>query len=99
MGRMREGNDSGIVTVRQEVADYIKNNPSSAKAISQAIGQPEKNVYNHLEHIAKSYGKDFRVILPECRKCGFIFSKKIGKPSKCPECQGTWISDPEYYIK
>jgi len=96
---MREDSDTGIVTVRQDIADYIKNNPATAKDISKAVSQMEKDVYHHLEHIAKSYGKDFRVILPECRKCGFVFNKKIGKPSKCPECNSTWISEPEYYLK
>jgi len=96
---MREDSDSRVVTVRQDIAEYIKGNPVTAKDISKALSVQEKIVYHHLEHIAKSCGKGFKVILPECRKCGFVFSKKIGKPSKCPECKGTWISEPEYYIK
>lgn len=97
---MRESSDSGtVVTVRQDIVQFIKDNPSTAKDISKAVSQQERDVYHHLEHIAKSHGKSFKVILPECRKCGFIFSKKFGKPSKCPECQSTWVAEPEYYIK
>lgn len=95
---MREGDGTGV-TLRQEIAEYITGRPSTAKDISKALGIAEKDVYAHMEHVARSAGKDFRVILPQCRKCGFTFSKKTGKPSKCPECQSTWISEPEYYIK
>jgi predicted Zn-ribbon and HTH transcriptional regulator len=37
-----------------------------------------------------------RVITPaNCRKCGFQFDEhKLHRPSKCPCCKGTWISDP-----
>jgi len=96
---MREGDDSGIVTTRQEIADYISKKEASAKELSKALSMQEKDVYYDLEHVAKKYGRMFKVILPECRKCGFVFSKKIGKPSKCPQCQSTWITEPEYYIK
>lgn len=95
---MREGSDTGI-TLRQEIADFIKDNPSTAKDISKALGIQEKDAYYHMEHVAKTFGKGFHVILPECRKCGFVFSKRTGKPSKCPECSSTWITEPEYYIK
>jgi len=99
MGRMRENNDSGIVTVRQEISGFIKEAPATARDISKAVGITEKDAYYHLEQISKKFGKDLKVILPECRKCGFTFSKKFGKPSKCPECNETWITEPEYYIK
>lgn len=99
MGRMREDTGSGIVTLRQEIADFITGSPSTAKDISKAIGIQEKDAYYQLEQISKKYGKALKVILPECRKCGFVFSKKFGKPGKCPECKETWISEPEYYIK
>lgn len=99
MGRMREDSGSGVVTVRQEIAEFIKGSSVTAKDISKAVGITEKDAYHHLEHLAKSFGKAFKVVLPECRKCGFVFSKKTGKPSKCPECQSTWINEPEYYIK
>jgi predicted Zn-ribbon and HTH transcriptional regulator len=96
---MREGSDTSVVTTRKEIADFIKERPSTAKDISKAVGVSEKEAYFHLEHIDRSYGSALKVVLPECRKCGFVFSKKNGKPSKCPECHSTWISDPEYYIK
>jgi len=99
MGRMRESSDSKLITVRQEISDFIKDSPATAKDISKAVGITEKNAYFQIEQISKKYGKSLKVILPECRKCGFVFSKKFGKPSKCPECQHTWVSEPEYYIK
>lgn len=75
MGRMREDTGSGIVTLRQEIADFITGSPSTAKDISKAIGIQEKDAYYQLEQISKKYGKALKVILPECRKCGFVFSK------------------------
>ena len=35
-----------------------------------------------------------------CRKCGFEFgTDKLRKPSKCPKCKDTWISEPRIKIE
>jgi len=56
-------------------------------------------VESDLEHLARSlvHGEwRMEVTVSHCRKCGFQFGpEKLRKPSKCPECKGTWLSEPE----
>ncbi|WP_022850216.1 transcriptional regulator [Limisalsivibrio acetivorans] len=88
-------------TLRQEIIDTLKDGPATAGDLSVIVSKPEKLIFSELEHVRKTVGKAFAIIQPECRKCGFIFSreKHLKKPSKCPECRSTWITDPEFYIK
>ncbi len=55
-------------------------------------------VEDDLRHLAKSlaHGEWKLVVTPaRCRKCGFEFGPdKLHKPSKCPECQATWLHAP-----
>lgn len=82
--------------------------PLSADDIARELGMDEresKEVYRHLEHIAKTarrkYGKTLLMEPPACRKCGYVFKdlKKPRKPSKCPRCGSEWIEPPRFIIK
>ncbi len=65
-----------------------------------------REVYNHLEHIAKTIrrrsGGRLQLVMkpPVCLKCGYVFKdlKRPRKPSRCPRCHSQWISDPEFAI-
>lgn len=66
-----------------------------------------KEVYEHLEHIAKSVKRTYKnervliMIPPTCRSCGYVF-KDLGKPrkpSKCPRCKSERISPPAFKIE
>ncbi len=65
-----------------------------------------REVYVHLEHIAKTIRRRSagRLVLvmkpPMCLKCGYVFKdlKKPRKPSRCPRCHSQWISDPEFAV-
>ncbi|MFN3268425.1 MAG: transcriptional regulator [Zestosphaera sp.] len=65
-----------------------------------------KEVYEHLEHIAKSVRRIYnntRVLVmvpPECRSCGYVFKdlEKPKKPSKCPKCRSEKIKPPAFKI-
>ncbi len=91
-------------TIRHGLVTALTEGPLSAKELSGAIGIPEKEVYDHLEHIRKSIvstGRHLVVTPAECRKCGFEFSKRerLKKPSKCPVCRGESIHDPLFAIE
>ncbi len=90
-------------TVRHAIRAALEEGPHTAQELSSACSIPEKEVYDHLEHIGKTVAHEGRrlVMVPsECRKCGFVFRKRerLTKPGRCPVCRGSSIRDPRYAI-
>lgn len=90
-------------TVRRQIAVLLQQQALSAKDLSQAVGLPEKQVYNHLEHIRRSCRKcsELRIEPAVCKKCGFVFKKRqrFQKPGKCPVCRGQAIEEPRFSLR
>ncbi len=91
-------------TIRQEITNLLENQILSAKEISGNVGVSVKEVYEHLAHIQKSRGKSsdiFDVTPAECKKCGFVFSKRerLKKPGKCPVCRSESVEEPLFSIR
>ena len=91
-------------TIRQEIVSLLESRTLSAKEISVEIRVSEKEVYNHLEHIQKTFtkrGQHFTVIPSSCKKCGFVFRKRdrLKKPGKCPVCRSESILEPSFTIR
>lgn len=90
-------------TVRREIIAVLEQGERSAREVSSEVGISEKEVYSHLEHIRKTMsatGRHLAVTPAECRKCGFVFSKRerLKKPGKCPVCRGESIHEPLFSI-
>lgn len=66
----------------------------------------EKEVYEHLKHVAKTVwrrsGGRYALFMepPRCRNCGYIFKdlREPKKPSKCPRCKSQRIDPPRFKI-
>ncbi len=91
-------------SVRRELLAALKEGQQSAKELSSRIGISEKDVYDHLEHIRKSAhnsGQRLAVVPAECKKCGFVFSKRerLKKPGRCPVCRGESIHAPLFSVE
>ena len=91
-------------TVRREIIAVLEQGERSARDLSSEVRISEKEVYGHLEHIRKTMsatGRHLEVIPAECRKCGFVFSKRerLKKPGKCPVCRGESIHEPLFSIE
>ncbi len=91
-------------TIRQEIVSVLKTRTLSARDISGFIGVPVKEAYEHLEHIQRSLGKKghlFDIVPAECKKCGFVFSKRerLKKPGRCPVCRSEMIEEPLFSIR
>ena len=90
------------ITIRQEIRNLLIDNSLTAKDISKIIRIKEKDVIDHLNHIAKSVGKKDFIIEPSvCMKCGFVFNKRerLTSPGRCPACKHEGISEPRFGIK
>lgn len=71
--------------------------------IAREVDELPKDVEEDLRHLFQSLKhSEFKVMVEPavCRKCGFEFGpEKLRKPSKCPECKATWLSEPRISIQ
>ena len=101
------GTGGGVVdakTIRQEMIDLLAEGEGvGAREISQTFGIPEREIYGHLEHIARSLkarGLRLEVEPARCLDCGFVFRKrrKLTPPGHCPSCRGSHLQRPRYRL-
>ena len=87
---------------RKSLIDILLENPMSLPQIARQVGQKPKDVETDLKHLLLSLRhSDFtlEVYPSECRRCDFVFGPdKLHKPSKCPKCKGSWLTDPEMVV-
>lgn len=83
--------------------EMITNTPLTAQDISKIIGIREKEVYDHLEHIAKtsSLREKFIIHPCKCRTCHFEFKKRtrLTTPGRCPICKSESVTRSQFEIK
>ena len=90
-------------TIRQLITGLLSEKELTAREISQAAGVREKEVYEHLPHIARSaaaLGIKLRVLPFRCLDCGFVFEERsrFTRPSRCPRCKKSRLETPLYRI-
>jgi transcriptional regulator len=83
---------------------FLQQRAVTALEISAAVRLPEREVYEHLEHIHRSLsrtGHPLVVIPSACRKCGFVFTKRdrMKRPGRCPVCRNEALEDPLFLIE
>lgn len=76
----------------------------TAKDISEELRIPERDVYEHLEHIRKTISKGSLVLAVEpavCEHCGFVFTKreKLKTPGRCPLCRSESIRQAVFSVE
>jgi predicted Zn-ribbon and HTH transcriptional regulator len=91
-------------TVRQEIVAVLQGNTLTARDISINVGVREREIYDHLAHVQRSLerrGAALVVTPSECKKCGFVFTKRerLRKPGKCPACKGQSITEPLFSVR
>jgi len=91
------------ITLRQALADALRRDEHSAHDLSRLIGLPEKTVADHLAHLARSlpaHGERLVVTPPACLACGYAFPERarLTRPSRCPQCRGTHLAEPQFRI-
>jgi predicted Zn-ribbon and HTH transcriptional regulator len=91
-----------VSTPRQAMKELLVEKPYSSLELSQLLSLSEKEVLEHLPHLARSPGPGlhFQITPAVCRHCGFVFKKRerLTRPSRCPVCQHESISRPRFAL-
>ena len=91
-------------TIRQDIIGLLESGEFSTRDLANAMGIREKEVVDHLSHIARSVaaaGKRLHIDACRCRQCGFIFKerRRFSTPSRCPQCKSTYLEPPLFAIR
>lgn len=86
-------------TLRQALLEALRGPPATARDLSQVVRISERDVLDHLEHLAESV--DLVVEPAECKACGFVFEgrTRMKKPSRCPECKSERVAPPRFCLQ
>ncbi len=91
-----------MTTLRQMIKELLEAEALSSLELSQRLSLPEKEVLDHLAHIARAPGPGYRFqITPAvCKQCGFAFKKRerLTTPSRCPLCHHEGIRRPRFAL-
>lgn len=92
-----------MLTLRQAIRELLLEQPLSALELSRRLGLPEKEVLEHLAHLARAPGAGLEFLMepPVCKLCGFTFAKRerLTTPSRCPRCRGQSVRRPRFALR
>lgn len=103
MARQREPGERRE-TVRETLRRALREAPATARDLSAAAGIREKDVAEHLAHLARSLGRRGERLVVEpasCLACGFVFEgrSRLARPGACPACRATRIDPPVFRVE
>ena len=92
-----------VPTLRQKIISLLSETELSAWEISGEVGISEKEVYEHLSHIARSVASQNKKVLITpaiCLRCGYVFENRsrFTRPGRCPQCKKSRIQSPTFRI-
>lgn len=89
-------------TQRQMIKELLLEGVFSSLELSQRLSLPEKEVLDHLAHIALAPGPGcrFHTSPAVCNNCDFAFKKRerLTTPSRCPRCHHESIRRPRFAL-
>jgi predicted Zn-ribbon and HTH transcriptional regulator len=90
-------------TVRAALRRALARGPATARDLSAEVGVREKDVAEHLAHLARTLEREGGRLVVEpaaCLACGFRFSgrTRLTRPGACPECRSTRIDPPVFSL-
>lgn len=96
-------------TARESIREALlatreANAAATARDLGAAAGISEKDVAQHLEHLARSLkaeGMTLEVVPAECLACEFVFRERarFTAPSACPACRSERVAPPSFRLK
>ena len=90
------------MTRREDMIEILRTEEMTSQQLALHFQTTRKNILRDLTHIRKtlkSRDSELVVRMPVCKKCGFLFKlTSVREPSKCPQCNSTWIEPPAYKV-
>jgi len=92
-----------LPTIRQQIIDLLRNQEMDARELSREVSIREKEVYDHLTHIARSLavkGNKLNIQPARCLSCDYAFEdrQRFTRPGRCPRCKKSHLQSPSYFI-
>jgi len=92
-----------LLTVRQRIIELLREGEMDARELSRAVSIREKEVCDHLRHIARSLavkGNKLSIQPARCLSCDYVFKdrQRFTRPGRCPRCKKTHLQSPSYFI-
>lgn len=88
---------------RKDLIPMLLEHPMTVTEIARFVDQTGKDTLDDLQHLLQSLKhSEYKPIIEvaTCKKCGFEFGpEKLRKPSKCPKCKATWITEPRIQLQ
>jgi predicted Zn-ribbon and HTH transcriptional regulator len=90
-------------TVRQRIIELLSEGEMDARELSREVSVREKEVYDHLTHIARSLaakGSTLKIRPARCLSCDYEFKdrRRFTRPGRCPRCKQSHLQSPSFYI-
>ncbi|MGB5746696.1 MAG: transcriptional regulator [Desulfobacterales bacterium] len=90
-------------TIRQKITELLSEGEIDARELSREVGIREKEVYDHLVHIARSLagkGSKLNIRPARCLSCDYVFKdrQRFTRPGRCPRCKKSRLQSPSYFI-
>lgn len=90
-------------TIRQQIVVLLTERAMNARELSQAMRIREREVYDHLSHIARSVAAQRKRLIVQpfrCLGCGYVFQdrKRFTPPGRCPRCKKAHLERPSYRV-
>ncbi len=89
-------------TLRQMIRELLLEESLSSLELSQRLSISEREVLEHLGHLARAPGPGlrFQITPAVCKNCGFAFKKRerLTIPSRCPICHHESIRRPRFAL-
>lgn len=91
-------------TLRQRMIALLREGELDAMELSSLLSIREKEVYEHLPHIARtleSTGEKLIITPYSCLKCNYAFAgrARFDRPGRCPRCKGGHIRMATYSVR
>jgi len=91
-------------TARVRLREALAPEPQSARELSQAASLSEKEVLEHLPHVARSLaaeGRELGILPARCKGCAFHFEAEVSRarPSRCPKCKSERIEAARFSLE
>ncbi|OGQ98602.1 MAG: hypothetical protein A2284_14985 [Deltaproteobacteria bacterium RIFOXYA12_FULL_61_11] len=88
-------------TLRKDLAELLGRGEYETLELSKLLGIPEREVFDHLEHLRRSLRGRLQIRPAGCRNCGFTFEdrRRLTTPGRCPRCKESRLTRPRFTVR